>query len=143
MSRTEPATVSRIVAALVAFVLAGALACAPALAAGRGWGPNAKAQAAAAATGDDEQRGVIIPDLPPRPPSDRDDDNDRDTDRGGGSDLSPPARSTGGGSHAESVPVRATAKPGLPETGGGDALMLVWFGSLLLGAGYALRYALD
>jgi len=136
--------VSRIAAALVAFVPAGALACGAALAAERGWGRGAKAQAAGVATGDDEQRGVIIPDPPPRPPDrDRDGDDDRDTDRGGGSELSPPTRSTGGGSHVESVPVRATARPGLPETGGGDALMLVWFGSLLLGAGYALRYALD
>jgi LPXTG-motif cell wall-anchored protein len=121
-------------------LLALGVACAPA-SAQSSYAPRLKpvapAQAAPAPrTNDDEHRGQTIPDQPAGPPHRAHDHDSPDGGDGDGGAVSSPA-------HAPApapLPARQpTARVTLPKTGGRDALLLLYFGVLLVLAGVGLR----
>lgn len=133
---------ARLAAAIVAAVLASVAGAAPAAGAGaRAAGAIETKQAEKQAPDaklsrqdDAEQRGHVIPD-PPR----RADPTP--------APAPPPATPPVSASPARAVspaPVAAAAprRPELPRTGGDDALLLLWFAALVIGAGACLRRAI-
>ena len=142
----------RIGVAALTSVLALAFACAPASAATR-YEANARVGAQQASNTvnarDPEQRGHTIPDPGGNPPH-RSDDDRTDTDEqetGSGSGGSPPPLTTtraGTPTSTRAAPAeRQNARPTRPETGGHDALLLLYFGSLLVLAGIGIRMYAD
>ena len=148
----------RCAGAALASLTALALGCAPASAQVRyeshaGSRVVAAQQAPAGVNASDpEQRGAHIPDPPTRPAHPSDDDPSDVDERTGGSEGGggTPATGTSAGSagsptSAGTTASTAAARQALPRTGGsGDALLLLYFGSLLVLAGVGIRmYAKD
>jgi hypothetical protein len=143
--------------ALTALTAAGAVVCAPAPAA-RDTGLSVRSAArhtaktappssvaawapAAAPNGvanDPEQRGVHIPDEP----GTRRQSPERDSPDRGDSDGESPVRAAATMSSRAASVTSAEARPGLPATGGREVLLLLYFGSLCVIAGVAIRGAI-